>query len=424
MTAPPASSSSGPGVAAIQSRRDRTLRDELITDWGVKHALKKIDERTSGYGLRTRRQLLTGALRLNRRIAPHAYRALENCRELLGWDNPVELYVKPDAMVQAFCTRSVSGPIIIGVSSRLLETFTDPELQFVLGHELGHAVFDHFAIPMPATATLQDVGGKFVSRPVSIKLYLWCRAAEISADRAGLLCAGSVEHGAYALLKTASGLGSNIIRPDLEAFTSQIDALHAAPAACADERDEEQLLDCFDTHPYSPLRVRALLAFGRSKAFQTATGKPADGIDSDELERIVEHDLTVMEPSYLEDRTDTSELMRRVLFCAGTCVAAANGEIAPSELRALRALLGSRNVDIPDQLDAIKTELADKLKEARDKVPFAGRAQIVQHATIIAAADGSVDASELAQLLVVAEGLGVDPSVIDHTLAGAAAPMD
>ncbi|MDQ3368650.1 MAG: M48 family metalloprotease [Myxococcota bacterium] len=411
----------------LQSRRDRVLREELVGDRGVKHALKKIDERTSGYGLRTRRRLLTGALRLTRGVAPDAYRALAVCREVLGWEHPVELYVKPDPMVQAFVTRSVSGPLIIGVSSRLLETFSAPELQFVLGHELGHALFDHFAIPMPATATLADVGGKFVSRPVSIKLYLWCRAAEVSADRTGMVCAGAVEPAAHALLKIASGLGSNVIRPDLAAFAAQIDALHAAPAACADERDEDELLDCFDTHPYSPLRVRGLLAFARSRTFQGAVGQPADGIDSDELERLVEHDLSVMEPSYLEERTETALLMQRALYCAGVCVAAANGDIAPSELRALRALLGAKQVDVPEggeELAAIRRELADKLAEVVDKVPFVQRAQLVQHATIIASADGSVEQVELDELLQLADALGVDPAVIDHTLAGAAAAMD
>jgi tellurite resistance protein len=410
----------------IQSRRDKALRAELVEDWGVKHALKKIDKLTSGYGLRTRRSLLTGALRVTRAMAPGVHKSLSACREVLGYDKPVELYVERDAYMQAYCTRSVSGPMIIGLSSRMLETFDDAELRFVIGHELGHAVFDHFAIPMPATATLEDVGGRFVSRPVSLKLYLWCRAAEITADRAGVACAGAVEPAAYALLQLASGLGSNILKPDLAAFTSQVDALHATPAALADERHEDRVLDCFDTHPYSPLRVRALLAFGKSAAFGRATGQTIeDAIDTDELERLVENDLSVMEPTYLEDKSDEhATLMRRVLFCAGVTVAAANGEIEATELRALRALLGAKNVDIPDDLVAIEKELADLVPQVKEKVPFDRRAQLVQHATIVAAADGNVEQRELTVLFNFAEGLGIDPAVIDNTLAGAAAPMD
>jgi len=414
-------------ITDIQSARDRVLREELVTDWGVTHALKKIDEKSSGYGLRTRRRLLTGALRLTRGMAPDAHRALAQCKELLGYDRPVELYVRPDADMNAFCTRSVSGPIIIGVTSRLLETFTEAELRFVLGHELGHALFDHFQIPMPITATLTDVGGRFVTRPVQLKLYLWCRAAEVSADRAGVACAGGADPAAMALFKLASGLGGGAISADLDAFTSQLDALLASPAACADARDEEEVLDCFDTHPYSPLRVRAIAAYAKSAPFARALGKPTTGTAAaEDLERVVERDLAIMEPNYLEDPSEESTAMRRLLYCAGVAVAAANGEIHANELRALRALLGAKHVDLPrkdEDLEAIRKELAEKLVAGKTW-PVAARAQIVQHATIIAAADGVVQPSELAVLFDVAEALEIDPDVIDQTLHGAAAPMD
>src|SRR5690348_17056224 len=104
-------------TADLQARRDRVLRAEIDSDSSVIRAVDQIDKLTSGHGLRIRRQLLTGALRLTRTVAPHAHRALSACREVLGWDEPVELYVKPDAMAHAFCTRSVAGPIIVGVSS-------------------------------------------------------------------------------------------------------------------------------------------------------------------------------------------------------------------------------------------------------------------------------------------------------------------
>lgn len=411
-------------AANVQSLRDRLLREELAADYGVKLAVRKFEERSSGFGLRTRRRLLTNGLRLTRRVAPKVFDALAACRERLGFEAPVELYVRSEPHLQAFCAKSAAGPIIIGFSSRLLETFSDTELRFVMGHEMGHALFDHFAIPMPHTATLEDVGGKFVTRPVQLKLYWWCRAAEVTADRAGLLCCGSTDAAAHALLKIASGLGTGVIEPDLDAFASQVDALLAAPAACAEERNQEDTLDCFDTHPYSPLRVRALLAYARSRGYRQALGIGQDGLSPEELEHLVEQDLAVMDPSYLEDKSEVSDLMKRVLYCAGVMVAAANGDIAESEMRALRALLGARQAEAPENIDEIRRELTTKVAEAKTTVPFVGRAQIVQHATIIAAADGVVEPSELEELARLADALGVDADVIAQTLAGASAPMD
>jgi Zn-dependent protease with chaperone function/uncharacterized tellurite resistance protein B-like protein len=414
------------GAATFVAERDRVLREELLQDSGVRLALRKIDQRTSGYGLRTRRNLLTSGLRLTRSIAPRVHVALAACREALGFDREVELYVKPDPSLNAFCTRSIVGPAIVGFSSRLIETFSDAELRFVLGHELGHAMLDHFAIPMPLAATIEDVGGKFVSRAVQLKLYLWCRAAEVSADRAGALCARDPNAAAFALLKIASGLGEGHIVADLTSFSAQVDALVATPAACANERDQEYVLDCFDTHPYSPLRVRALVAFARSKAYQSATGSAPIGLDDSELEAIVHGDLAVMDPSYLEDSSGDSEAARRLLYCAGVSVARADGTIDSTEVRALRALLGAKKTEVPDEkteLETIATELEQRLADV-SQIPFATRVQLVSHLTVIAAADGVVAPAELAEILRISERLGVEPRVVDQTLAGAAAPMD
>ncbi len=413
-----------PDRTVLQARRDRTLRAELMEERDVQYALKKVDELSSGYGFVSRRSLLTGALRLTRGMAPEVADSLAHCREVLGFTTPVEVYVRPEPVFNAGAIRNPGGgPHIIVISSRLLEVFTPEELRFVIGHEMGHMAFDHFGIPMPATAAVEDMAGQMVTRFNALRLYLWCRSAEITADRVGLVCAGDPVAAASGFFKLASGLSSPRIVTDLEAYATQVESLASAPEARSKPRHDDDTLDCFSTHPYSPLRVRAVVAFSKSRTYRSITGQGEDGYSDDEVEAIVERDLSLMEPGYLEEKNDESQLMRRMLYCAGISVAAANGTIEDSELRALKTLLGPDDTWGPPNAEAARAELEQKF-DAANQVPFARRAQLVQHLTIVAAADGSVDQWELGEMGRIAWRLGVDPSVIEQTLQAAAHPMD
>ncbi len=413
-----------PDRNVLQSRRDRELRSALEGERDIKFALAKIEERSSGYGFVARRSLLTGGLRLTRQMAPEVADSLAICREILGFTAPVEVYVRAEPSFNAGAIRNTGGgPHIIVLSSRLLEVFTPEELRFVIGHELGHMAFDHFGIPMPAAAAIEDMAGQMVTRANALRLYLWCRSAEITADRVGLVCAGDPVAAASGFFKLASGMSSPRIQADLEAYATQVESLASAPEARSKPRNDDDTLDCFSTHPYSPLRVRAVVAFSKSRTYRSITGQGEDGLTDDEVEAIIDRDLSLMEPSYLEEKTDESSLMRRMLYCAGVSVAAANGQVDDSEIRALRALLGADETWGPVNVEAARTELEQKF-DATLQVPFARRAQLVQHLTIIAAADGVVDQWELGEMGRIAWRLQVDPSVIEQTLAASAHPMD
>jgi uncharacterized tellurite resistance protein B-like protein len=413
-----------PDKTILQSRRDRELRATLTAERDVQYALKKIEELSSGYGFIARRSLLTGSLRLTRTMAPEVADSLAVCREILGFATPVEVYVRPEPVFNASAIRSPGGgPHIIVLSSRLLEVFTPEELRFVIGHEMGHMAFDHFGVPMPATASVEDMAGQMVTRANALRLYWWCRSAEITADRVGLVCAGDPVAAANGFFKLASGMSSPRIQADLEAYATQVESLASAPEARSKPRNDDDTLDCFCTHPYSPLRVRAVVAFSKSRTYRELTGQGSDGLSDDEVEAIVDRDLSLMDPGYLEEKNDESSLMRRMLYCAGVSVAAANGTVEESEMRALRTLLGSDETWGPANPEAARAELEQKWNAAL-QVPFARRAQLVQHLTIIAAADGTVDQWELGEMGRIAWHLQVDPSVIEHTLAGAAHPMD
>ena len=56
--------------------------------------------------------------------------------------------------------------------------------------------------------------------------------------------------------------------------------------------------------------------------------------------------------------------------------------------------------------------------------PLARRAQLIQHLTIVAAADGKVTPEELAEMGRIAVRLQVGPTVIEQTLEASANPLD
>jgi uncharacterized tellurite resistance protein B-like protein len=357
-------------------------------------------------------------------MSPEIADTVQHAKEMIGFERPVEVFVKPSPVFNASVMRNDSGPVSLILSSRMLEVFTPEELRFVVGHELGHALFDHFGIPMPAVAAMSEMGVPFVPRHVSLQLYAWCRAAELTADRVGLVCAQDPDAAASGFFKLASGMSSARVRPDLATYARQVESLASAPLAREEIRDDDDSLDCFSTHPYSPVRVRAVYAFSRSQAYQKALGRPATGLTDDELEAIVMRDLSLMEPGYLEEKSDHSDLLRKLLYSAGLVVAAANGHVDKVETDALGALLGKEFMNAPFNVENAHKDLDGRMAVVAKEVPLLKRAQLMQHLTVIAASDGSVEDSELAVLRRVCDGLGVDFNVVQQTMDAAASPMD
>lgn len=407
----------------FQVRRELQLRSELAEDFGVKKALAKLREARGGKGYGYRRSLLSSTLRLTRSMSPEIADTVAACKSLLGYESPVEVYVTPQHEFNASCYREVRGPTVLTLSSRLLEAFSPAELRFVIGHELGHALFDHYGLPMPVTAMIEELGIPFVSRAVSLKLYAWCRSAELTADRIGLLCAQDPQAAASGFFKLASGMASPRVVPDLATFARQVESLASAPEAREKEYDEDTL-DCFSTHPYNPVRVRAVWAFSRSAPFLAATGRSTlDSWSLDEVEQIVDRDMQLMEPTYLQEKNQSSDTLRRLLYTAGIAVAAASGGVERSELEAIGRLLGSDHSD--DTIDPNKVigDLPGRIKAALE-VPLYQRAQLVQHLTIVAAADGQVSPEELHVMEDIATQLEVGAGVVHQTIRGAMHPID
>jgi Zn-dependent protease with chaperone function len=384
----------------LRARGDRELYDKLIAEREIQKAIEHADKESTE--MNARRQLLGTAMRLSPEMAPDVHAIMESCRKSLAIDTPVETYVYPAPMFNAAAVRPERGLMFVLLSSSLLEAFEPAELKFVVGHELGHHLFEHHKIPTGALLS----GKEPVSAELALQLFAWQRYAEISCDRAGLACAGSFEPAAHSLFKLASGLKGGRIKIRVDQFVAQVSDLQAEAMREA-KADGPMRADWFSTHPFSPLRLRAAELFAESSLMK------AGGMSIDALEAQVHELMNVMDPSYLQERSEPAEAMRRLLFAGAVSVATARGEPNKAALEALEKLLGTGSLPRPLNAKAITDEIPKRVTSVNASVPAVRRAQIIRDLCVIARADGHADEAETKAIDAIAKAIGVDSSIVN-----------
>ena len=271
----------------IRCENDVRIEQLLLNDVLVKRVKAEIDRLAEKGPIGVRRQLLSTSVRLSRSMSPAVHKMADHCMEKLGVDIPLELYVHASPQFNAACFKPEEGRLFVMFSSSLLEAFDENELMFVVGHEFGHHVYQHHDIPVGYILNGQQ-------RPppsLALQLFAWARYAEISADRAGAFCANDLDAVARALFKLASGLTDDkIVRFNLTEFLHQLDEMQAVDA---EPGKGAPMQDWFSTHPFSPLRVKALQLFHQSGLMQD------EGIGKAELEQARhERFIETLEPRY------------------------------------------------------------------------------------------------------------------------------
>ena len=350
-----------------------------------------------------RRHLLATSVSLSRSMAPEVHKMADECIETLGMDIPLELYVFPSPQFNAMCFKPEEGRLHVMFSSSLLEAFKGDELKFVIGHELGHHVYQHHDIPIGYLLK----GESPVGPRLALELFAWSRYAEISADRAGAHCAQNIEAVARALFKLASGLTGDFVQFDLKDFLKQVHEMQSfddEPGQGAPKQD------WFSTHPFSPMRVKALELYDRSVLGNGDMSK-------DELEVAVQGVMSLMEPSYLEGQTKTAIHMRRLLFAASICVANASDGISKEEITAFEDFFGEGEFDKNINVEALIGTLDERIETVKEVASIPQRMQILNDLCTMSSASGHTTEPERDVMNTIADALDVPRSFICQSLA-------
>ena len=222
--------------------------------------------------------MLANAIAIDHASFPDLFRALNHCSQTLGIPVPHAVVQQLDrGMFNAF-TAGTDDYSFIVVSAALSQYYTPDEATFVIGHECGHIACRH-AIYQTLVTMLTQAGKwtfgtalRAMLVAAEIPLLAWSRRAEVTGDRAGLLCCGDIRVAERALLHLVSGL-ADPDRVDIE------DYLRRAETA-EDFHRLGQFQALFATHPMIPKRIAALRLFARSELYYSLVGQaPPAGLE-------------------------------------------------------------------------------------------------------------------------------------------------
>ena len=336
-------------------------------------------------------------------MAPDLYRVAHECIEKLDVKIPTELYAYNSPQFNAACVKPEDGKLFIMFSSSLLDAFDNDELKFVMGHELGHFIFDHHAIPVGYL-----LNGRSPTNPeLALKLTSWSRYAEFSSDRAGAYCVHDFDAVARSLFKLSSGVTSGIVKFDLHEFLNQVDEMQLE----GDNQSRSSAQDWFMTHPFSPLRVKALQLFHRSDVMTDN-----NAISETDLELGIEGLMELMSPSYLEARTDSDKAMRHMLFAGALAIANADGSISKAEINTFEEFFGKYEYNEKLDIDKLKERIPQRAARVVEQTGIAKRMQLIRDLCTMAKADGKAKAAEIVELEAIAQLLEVPAIFVEQSL--------
>ena len=230
-------------------------------------------------------QLLGNAVRVGPNQFPRVHKLVVQCAETLGITPPT-LYITNSPVMNAMTFGTNDDSFII-VHSALVDYFTDAELLSVIGHEAGHIHNSH-VVYLTALFYLRHMASiflKWIVVPAEFALAGWMRRAEITCDRAGLLCCKDVDVSRRALAKLALGSTKLHEELNLEAFADQYEEGKGGVGRYA---------EITANHPWISKRLKALKLFGESELYRRHSGQGEGGLTMDQVDEKVHEVIKVV----------------------------------------------------------------------------------------------------------------------------------
>lgn len=258
-------------------RPDLAFRQRLNSIPGFDRFAKAV---TNTYVPAYRQSLNMECLRVGPNQYPDIYEILVDCARRLGIGIPV-CFVDPDpTSINAYTLAVEDDDPVVVITSALLERFSPGEIRAALGHECGHIHNNHGVYSIAVDLILGTLKSSvpvvgtiinLASQPIQWGLLSWNRAAEVTCDRAGVICSDAPQDMVTFLAKSISGGAFGRTEIDIDSVLKQYDTLRETPM---------RLLEAVSSdHPLAVRRIFAIQEFENSEVLYgwRPEWKPADG---------------------------------------------------------------------------------------------------------------------------------------------------
>lgn len=227
------------------------------------------------------------AIRVSETQFPQLHHQFTTLANRLGVHPVPPLYVSYGP-INAF-TSGMEEPVVV-IHEGCISQLSSSELDFILGHELGHIQFEHMlyqmisrmgmaqAMILAPNIMLSRLGGA----ATDLKIKQWSRMAELSCDRAGLLCSQDTKAAMKVLLRFAGAPEKYLDAVDIETYLEQ----YESHKENSENKLTHFLMGADRTHPWVLERIQhlhewiesgeydLLLAEGRPEVFSNDKNEP------------------------------------------------------------------------------------------------------------------------------------------------------
>ncbi|GLY66187.1 M48 family metallopeptidase [Amycolatopsis taiwanensis] len=317
-----------PGISprAYEHPADRGALATLRAVPGFAQVLKTISGLFSERGERL--MALASAIRVGPSQYPELDRLRHECAEVLDLDPVPNLFVAREPDVQAMAL-GLDEPFIM-LTTACVELMDQEGLRFVIGHEMGHILSGH-AVYRTMLLRLLNLQASMSWTPVSAlglrailaALNEWFRKAELSCDRAGLLCGQDPRAALRAHILLAGGADPSKV--DIQSFLQQADEYESVD----DIRDSLHKLRYVEhmAHPLSVVRAAQLQRWAASEDYRAVLAGQYQRREDDSPATDWTDDLKSAAQSYKESFATSADPLVKLFSEVGGAVSGAAGKV-------------------------------------------------------------------------------------------------